>query len=339
MATEPTKINILVFIGPHPDDAIGENLMKLPFLRGLKDKFPHSNITWMHGNKPNMFEHLLEPLVRNLIYEFAPSKTVGTGWSKLFLANHPLSGKHFQIVVDTQKNPKYTMLLKKVSHELFISSTWRYMFSDLKPSWTSSRSLSQTGKLLDLLSLMADTKVRPDYRADVPNEYLTAAAIILPSGKNYVGLAPGAGRMDTGKCWPLKNFISLAQNLQSSGLTPVFFLGPSEKVFIKEIENSKTSSVIAPLNWLLRDSKKVGGPPLTIALGTRLRVSVANCSGTGHMLAAGGSKMVSLYGPTSSKKFAPYSPHVKAIHAQDFGSNCIEVIPVGEVYKTVMSLL
>ena len=46
---------------------------------------------------------------------------------------------------------------------------------------------------------------------------------------------------------------------------------------------------------------------LSVAMGALLAGAVANCSGTGHMLAAGGAAMVSLYGPIDPEKYVPYS--------------------------------
>ena len=66
-------------------------------------------------------------------------------------------------------------------------------------------------------------------------KYRQHAKIALPSNKNYVGLAPGAG--DTSKCWDLDNFISVAKYLVKKKRIPVFFLGPKEKKWLKIIKS------------------------------------------------------------------------------------------------------
>ena len=77
-------------------------------------------------------------------------------------------------------------------------------------------------------------------------------------------------------------------------------------------------------------------PALAMALGQRLGVAVANCSGIGHILAAGGSPMVSLYGPTNPGKYAPYASALIALRAQDFGpTGNIEGIPLDAVGEAV----
>ena len=44
--------SILVYIGSNADDAIGENIIKLPFLRALGDAFAEARITWIAGLGP-----------------------------------------------------------------------------------------------------------------------------------------------------------------------------------------------------------------------------------------------------------------------------------------------
>jgi hypothetical protein len=47
---------ILVYVGSNPDDAIGENILKLPFLRALRTSFPAARITWIAGVGPCNFK-------------------------------------------------------------------------------------------------------------------------------------------------------------------------------------------------------------------------------------------------------------------------------------------
>ena len=330
---------ILVFIGPYADDAIGENYIKLPFLRALSDAFPGARITWIHGHGPVMFDGILEPVARGLIDEFLPDSVLGRCWTSALSPRRPLADRHFDLIIDTQKNPKFTLMLRRISHDVLISPAWRYFFSSKKPMSGQPKPRSLAEKLLNLLALATGNEARPDYLAVLPDIYGVAAEKILPHGPAYIGLAPGAGRMDTGKCWPLENFLEVAKQQQVCGRTPVFFLGPLEQEWRDQIENAVQGALFSTLEWSSDAGQVVGGPALTTALGTRLAVSVANCSGTGHMLAAGGSKMVSLYGPTDPSKFAPYTPDMTAIRAQDFGKETIDAIPVQAVLDAIETSL
>ena len=44
----------------------------------------------------------------------------------------------------------------------------------------------------------------------LPQAWRVRAAELLPSGPPYVGLSPGAGIKQTGKCWPLDAFVASA---------------------------------------------------------------------------------------------------------------------------------
>src|SRR5207237_4221350 len=79
----------------------------------------------------------------------------------------------------------------------------------------------------------------------------------------------------------------------------------------------------------------IRGPCLAPALGERLSVAVANCSGAGHLLAAGGAPMVSLFGPTRPEKYAPFARSLICLKAQDYGSDRIDAIPLDVVAAAV----
>ncbi|MGA7801374.1 MAG: glycosyltransferase family 9 protein [Gammaproteobacteria bacterium] len=81
------------------------------------------------------------------------------------------------------------------------------------------------------------------------------------------------------------------------------------------------------------------GPLLTIALAQRLSAGVANDSGTGHMLAAGGRPLVSLSGPTDPDKFAPQARRLTLIHAREFGAERMDAIPEQAVREALDGLL
>jgi len=335
--------NILVFIGPYPDDAIGENFIKLPFLRALTQAFPGASITWIHGDGATMFSGILEPLAHGLIAEFLPSSILGCGWASALSFRRLLPDRHFDVIIDTQKRPVYTLMLRRISHDVLISPSWRYFFSTRRPDKHRARPRSLAETLLMLLSLATGAPVKADHLAVLPDAYHNAAARILPREPGgepvYIGLAPGAGRVSTGKCWPLESYIAVAAQQWERGRTPVFFLGPMEQEWREKINSAVPGVLFAPLEWRDEDGTVLDGPALTVALASQLSVSVANCSGTGHMLAAGGASMVSLFAPTDPRKFAPYTPDLVTIRAQDFGGETIDAIPVQAVLDAIDSSL
>ncbi len=323
--------SILVYVGSNPDDAIGENILKLPFLRSIRDAFPQARITWIAGHGPSMFQGILEPLVDGYIDELITDFYIDGGPAELVRHRQPLHGRHFDLVFDTQRNVVRTLVLRRVSHQTFISGCWRFSFSDRKPPGDYQQRTLLTDKLLALTAAAINRPVRPPHIWPLGEKWKNAATVLLPDGDEYVGLAPGAGNKETGKCWPLERFIALAQGQQDKGRVPVFFVGPEEESWLPDLRRELPNARFP--EW---DREGVGadtkGPPLAMALASRLNAAVANCSGIGHLLAAGGAPMVSLYGPTRPTSFAPYTPTLTTLWARDFDpSGTIDAIPLEAV--------
>jgi ADP-heptose:LPS heptosyltransferase len=76
-----------------------------------------------------------------------------------------------------------------------------------------------------------------------------------------------------------------------------------------------------------------------MALARRLAAAVANDSGTGHLLAAAGCAMVSLFGPTRPQKFAPAARRLAVVDARDFGEADMASIPVAAVTAALETML
>lgn len=150
----------------------------------------------------------------------------------------------------------------------------------------------------------------------MPEAYREAALELLPSGPAYIAIAPGAGRQVTGKCWPVDRYAALARRQAEMGRVPVILLATHENGWeehFAEIPGAKF-----PLSENLAHHSRVpSDPTLTVALAERLSVAVANCSGTGHMLALGGVALVSLFGPTKPAKFAPLARQGECITTGD----------------------
>ena len=116
---------------------------------------------------------------------------------------------------------------------------------------------------------------------------------------------------------------------------PVFLIGPEESEWHDKLRAAVPQAVFPEQENASGAPDAIGGPCLAAALGERLSVAVANCSGPGHLLAAGGAPMVSLYGPTRPEKYAPFARALICLKAQDYGSDRIEAIPLDAVLAAV----
>jgi len=187
-------------------------------------------------------------------------------------------------------------------------------------------------KLLGLAAAAAGHPVAVPNPIPIPADLRARAADLLPPGPTYIGIAPGAGNKHTGKCWPLDRFIALARAQVERRRVPVFLLGPEEG---REWLATLSAAVPQALFPEQRNEAAPIGPSLTAALGERLAAAVANCSGTGHLLAVGGAPMVSLYGPTRPEKYSPFARALICLKAQDYGADGIDAIPLDAVSAAV----
>jgi ADP-heptose:LPS heptosyltransferase len=325
--------SILVYVGSNPDDAIGENILKLPFLRVLKKRHPGAKVTWIGGAGPSQFEGVLSSVIDGRIDECLTDFAISDSAGELFLRWRPLPRRRFDLIIDAQRNIVRTLVLRRIPHRVFVSGCWRYYLSDRHPPDTLRRPDLLTDKMLALSAAAVGEAVYPSPVWPLSERWRQAAATLLPDGPVYVGLAPGAGKKGTGKCWPLDRYLALAREQHDKGRQPVFFVGPGETEWNNRIREETPYALIPEA-----DDRAAGmrDPALAMALAQRLRVAVANCSGIGHILAAGGPPMVSLFGPTRPSKYAPYASSVVTLRAQDYGpSGDIANIPLDAVSAAV----
>jgi ADP-heptose:LPS heptosyltransferase len=320
----PTINSILVYVGL---DRVGDGVMKLPFLRALRGAYPQARITWLAGQGKSEFAGSLRPLTAGLIDEVIDQAGIGGNWRGLF--GRPLAGRRFDLVLDTQRRLLTTLIVKRIRHGCFVSGAADGLFSDRKPPRGWKKPKAMVRQMLELVELASGEPARLLPDITLPPDLRAAAEQALPAGPLYVGLAPGAGGKH--KCWPLDRFIALGRRQQQAGRVAVVFLGPEEMQW----EEGLRAGLPAARFPLRGDAP----PPLTIALAGRLAAAVANDSGTGHMLAAGGAPMVSLFGPTPPEKFAPTAARLRIVRAQAFGGDTMAAIPLDAVSEALEDLL
>jgi ADP-heptose:LPS heptosyltransferase len=331
---EPLTVrSILVYVTSDVDNALGENVLKLPLLRALGQAFPMARIAWVPGTSGAFYlRDPLAPLVGGRIDEFITDLAIPTDPRAALFAKHPILDRHFDLIIDTQRYLGRTLFLRRIPHQRFISGTWRYVLSNARPPHPLPRRPPRLiDKLLGLAAAAAGHPIAVPNPIPLPEAWRARAAELLPAGPSYVGLSPGAGNQGTGKCWPLESFIAVARAQVERGRLPVFLIGPEER----EWQDKLRSAVPQALFPEETNTGPIAGPCLVAALGERLSAAVANCSGTGHLLAAGGAPMVSLYGPTRPEKYAPFARALICLKAQDYGSDRIDAIPLAAVLAAV----
>lgn len=326
--------NVLVHVGL---DRIGDGLLKLPFVRGLWRAFPNAQLTWFAGKETTVYAHALAHSVTNDIDEIIEFGSVGLTPKEL-IGKRPLTGRYFNLVIDTQRNFWTALSAKRIRHQYFISPAAKFLLSSARPNRHYKFPKSMQRQMLDLLELCTGSSFPTPNSLDlnIPEYHQQHARVLLPGSARYIGFAPGSGGRP--KCWPLERYIEVAKLIETEGGTPVFFIGPQEEEWVPII-TAQVPTAVLPLQ--IGDGPTHHGydPLLSIALGQRLSAAVSNDSGIAHMLAVAGAPLVALYGPTVYEKFPPMTEKIYVIRAGDYGSREMSSIPITPVTNAIKGLL
>ena len=325
--------SILVYSG---GEAIGDALYKLNFIKNLRYNFPYSKITWLAGQGKTEYSHNLKPLVNNLIDEVIDNLKIGVNPFIEFIKTSPIK-KEYDVIIDTQTVVLPTLCLKKIKHKIFLSASAKWIFSDLKPNNLSTKNISLNDRLNIFIKLINNNEVqycKEDIK--IEDKYIKLSNKLLPKGKTYIGISPGAG--DKTKIWPLNKFVKLAQGQVNKNRIPVFFLGPDEKNLLEIIKENIPQAIFP--EWTDTAIKSgLKGPILVIALAKKVNVAIANDSGTGHMFAVAGTKLISLFSKHNAIKYAPNTKELIILDSKKWGGVDPNLIPLQEVEKSINKLL
>lgn len=324
------------------DQRVGDAYLQVPFFRSLRSRFPKARITLAISEGGSAYAHSMAPVAAGYLDEVIEDAKLCMEKAQAYALTRPLNGRRFDLVIDMQKTWWKTLAVRRVRHSVFISASKHFLFSSRWP-----RSFKKPERLIDQFMMLLDAVKQQPQVEPPPTVWFTAeqaarAERLLPPGKTYVALVPGAG--DRSKCWPLDRFIELAKGQAAKGRTPVFILGPEEAEWLAPLRAAVPESVMPGWNeggWNEGGAldPAVAQPMQVSALGSRLDVAVSNDCGTAHMLAAGGVKLVSLFGFTNGAKYQPAAPVFRRLEAKSYGTRDVASIPLADVEAAVESLL
>lgn len=315
-------------------EVIGDGLIKLPFIAALRRAYPQAHIVWCAAKGQSVYSGALKGVVAGLIDEVLTEGPTGANLFDFF-ALKPFGGRRFDLVIDSQDNPRRSLVAKRAA-DRFISSAAGFRFSDAKPIKGTVQPEAVIDRLTQLLAL-ATGRETPLEAVDLAGARAGQAALtLLPPGPCYVGLAPGAGGQE--KRWPLDRYLALARAQVERGRVPVFFFGPDEQ---EDFALAKAAVPLALFPEMDRqdDYSDIKGPLLVIALAGRLAAAVANDAGPGHMMAAGGAPLLSLQKDRrKAVKFRPSAQRLSLLIAEDYGQD-MAALPLPVVSSALDALL
>ncbi|PVM92908.1 glycosyltransferase family 9 protein [Caulobacter endophyticus] len=311
-------------------EVIGDGLIKLPFIAGLRAALPDARITWCAAKGVTVYDGPLKRVVAGYIDEIVKDGVTGAGALDVLPWVKPLSGRTFDLVIDTQENLRRSLVARRAVTRggRFVSAAMQAR----KPDWPAA----VVDRLARLLALVTDGQGALRPLALTEADAVSAAEALLPDGPTYVGLAPGAGGQE--KRWPLESYLDLARAQQAAGRAPVFFFGPDEAVDAA-IARAQVPGALFPEADRTDGFAGVKGPILAIALAGRLAAAVANDAGPGHMLAAGGAPLLSLQlNRRKAVKFKPAAQRLEMLCAEDYGES-MAALPLAPVKAALDTLI
>src|SRR5262245_34636288 len=330
-AVDPREKRIAVLVDR---EGLGDALLKIPFLRATRRAFPEHRIWWIATHQTAMEDDLapwVAPLIDRVIARAgltSPDREVIPRLKRL---------PPFDLVFDARSRFMTVALARfYLKHRGFYACLPGFMLSDAFPPGRFTRPNGIAARVLTMVE--AATRRAADWKGtfDVSAAAQWLAAERLPDGPRYVGLAPGSREVK--KNWPLDRYMALATVLAAKGYTPAFLIGPQERDWLATLR-AGVPQALFPEAEPVDPALGVGRLEFVIALGRRLAATVANDSGIGHLMAAIGTPLVSLFGPSDAARWAPFGERVVIVRGKEFGGDTMEAIPVDAVSSAVDKLL
>ena len=305
---------------------LGDSIQIIPLILSLKNHFRRSNIYYL-GAHPNHFDGKLKEYNIKIQTLDLNIKYFGFRWWHLFFVKKNFKRKSeskFDLIVDLQSKFRNSLILKRVPHNHFYSTTFGNFFSTKKIKFDEKDHVNN-------LSIFLGEKIKKinfNYNK-LPKNLINEAKKLLPKS-NYIGFSITQGNKYRKKSWSIYKFISLANKSLIKNKIPVFFIEKNQEQIIEKIKNQVPGA-------LFPESKtEISCPALVTALSSRLDSAVSIDNGVMHMISLADIPMIVLFGPTNSEKFAPKNNYTKILDSKKLhGTKNIEAITVDEVYDLI----
>mgnify|MGYP003389168169 CR=1 FL=1 len=309
---------------------LGDAIQLFTLILSIKNHFKNCNFYYLGAHK-NHYQHKLKEFNLDLETIDLDLKYFGFRWSHLFRTKKKIFDKKidkFDLIIDLQSKIRNTLILKQIPCENFFSTTFNYFFSSKKGNYSKNED-DLSLKILSNLETFLDTKIKTIYfdLGSLPKELIDESKRLLPD-KNYIGFSVTQGNAYRLKSWPIEKFVELANRYISVGKKIVFFIEKSEIELIDKIKK-KLPSVLIP-----EIESRYSCPALVSALALRLEKAITIDNGVMHMIALANIPMITLFGPTSSRKFSPKNKNIKILDSKNlYKTNDITKITVDDVFN------
>ena len=305
---------------------LGDSIQIIPLILSLKNHYKKTKFFYLgaHENhfngKLKEYDIKIDTLELNLKY-------FGFRWWHLFTTKKNFTKRNdfkFDLIVDLQSKIRNSLILKRIPHVHFYSTTLSGFFSTKKNNF-------KTKNHLENLNIFLNENIKEiNFNCkNLPKNLINEAKRLLPKA-NYIGFSITQGNAYRKKSWSIYKFITLANKSIIKNKIPVFFVEKNQEQIIEKIKNQVPSALFPEIN------SELSCPALVTALSARIDQAISIDNGVMHMISLANVPLVVLFGPTNSKKFAPKNNYTKILDSKEiYGTSDINSITVDEVYNLI----
>jgi heptosyltransferase II len=287
---------------------LGDTVMALPALRGLRAGLPEARIALVGRWAPL----LRGQGVADLLLPYPRSRRERRGLTAR-LREDPAD---LALLLVNSFEAAWAALRWGARRRVGYAVDWRRaLLTDALPLPTPRlHQVDEYAAVVRALGLAAPAE-RPEWRRRRdPSDEAEVSALLAQAGADpgapLVGLHLGAA-FGPSKLWPLPSFGGLADRLADAGYAPLLIGGPEDLGAAAEVQRAARRPLASAVG---RDR-----PALLPELLARLRCLVSGDTGVAHLAAALGVPTVTLFGPTDQRLTAPRSSRA---HVLDRAVSC-----------------
>jgi len=330
MQFDPRNILVIDF------GQLGDVVLSLPALRGLRERFPNARITVAVG-KPgaeviNLSGYSNATLEVDRVALRDGPKLVSAARILKFVSQ--VRRAKFDFVVDRHSLSETNLLgfFSGAQHRLYSRRPGRSLdylanFKPQPPREDANKHL--VDRYLDVLKPLGITNLaRTPYLKTRTADDAAIERLLKKEkahiGAPLVGLFPGSGH--AGRRWPLERFAELADYLlRNDRARVIVFIGPEEAGLVAQMRTLFPPSTIFFDRLAIKE---------LAAAQARLTIFVSNDTGPMHIAAAVGTPVIVLMDRPTPHIFVPVGDHHRVMYG-----NTVREITVDQVYQVTHELL
>ena len=316
---------------------IGDAIQILPLINTLKKEFNSSKFYYLCAHQ-NHFETTLVDLNSKIETLDLDIKYFGFRWWHFLVIKNKIKKykiSKFDLIIDLQSKIRNSLILKLIPHRYFISPCLNYKLSKPKLNVKPIKEEKINDKIIKSINIIFKKECKViDFDLDIiDKKFFSESEKLLPNN-NYVGFSITQGNVYRKKEWPLEKIVEICNEIIKENKVPVFFIEKKNK----ELKN-KISSLL-PSALFPEHESEISSPALVTCLAKRLKFAISIDNGVMHMLSLSKVPIISLFGPTNSKKFAPEYKNCTALDSKKlYNTKNISAISVEDVLRASRQFL